>query len=300
MWNQQHHYSSLHANLRHSSHEFVFLFFFYDFFFFHFKAAAFWLGNPCKSKLDWKKLSKQNKLVKMDDWDLEVSPRAKTYSPDKRIEFCVNFIGQGTDDNNKKNLAKWLCELAVSKEMILPKYAHHSLVLWAGVFTPRAQHSNSLDPFIPFDSVLSGRDVSATVSCTPTQTFYVGSAPKPRRNPSLSAPFICRLNSLLSWVFQSTFTSSTSTGSRPELIRSGVVNVLGVINLRNTKAQTSCHKGTRWRDQQGLRAILKSWGIPEIDREREIIALQNTFLALLDRLFHVTAPGGTPCSQVFT
>lgn len=60
---------------------------------------------------------------------------------------------------------------------------------------------------------------------------------------------------------------STSTGSRLELCRSRVVNVLGVINLRDTKAQTSCHKGTMWRDQQGLRAILKSWGIPELDRE---------------------------------
>lgn len=157
----------------------------------------------------------------MDDWDLEVSPRAKTYSPDKRLEeFCVNFIGQGTDDNKKKNLAKWLFEWAVSKEMspVLPKYAHHSLVLWAGVFTPRAQHSNSLDPVIPFDSVLSGRDVSATVSCTPTQTFYVGSAPKPRRNPSPCAPFICRLNSLLSWVFQSTFTSSRAAAPLPPAV----------------------------------------------------------------------------------
>lgn len=93
----------------------------------------------------------------MDDWDLEVSPRAKTYSPDKRLEeFCVNFMGQGTDDNKKKKTLLSGCLNELCFERVEPCSAKIRTSFFS--FMDWSFHSKSpLDPFIPFDSVLSGR-----------------------------------------------------------------------------------------------------------------------------------------------
>lgn len=46
----------------------------------------------------------------MDDWDLEVSPCAKTYSPDKRLEEFLWILLDKELMIIKKDLAKWLFE----------------------------------------------------------------------------------------------------------------------------------------------------------------------------------------------